>query len=196
MEEDDDYKRPLSISDSVAVGGPEKAQNMNKALMDYKYHITLRCISRQEDFVVSVSDSLKDIHDNWNWIERQLFPKISEISSQMEEGGVQGQEKSIETVIDDFVLSQFDIGSLEQTNASGNQPCYINISIIYLTPPHVHVHVVSSSMSKKRQEIGIKMTEIFAMDSSEILLYCKSFFVILLSRNPNTYTRLLLRRGQ
>ena len=101
-------RRSSGLTTSLIAPGPEMTKPLTKAVGDYKFHIVLKCVVRREEYIISASDDLKDIHENWNWIERQLFPKLLEMTN-TQERVPEGEEIAATVEWDDFLLSQFDI---------------------------------------------------------------------------------------
>ncbi|KAI8822174.1 rab-GTPase-TBC domain-containing protein [Fimicolochytrium jonesii] len=64
----------LSLSNS-----PDAAYR--RSLMEYEFRIILKCPSRKTEYVVAVDETFEKIHTDWNWVEQNLFMKLTELEA-------------------------------------------------------------------------------------------------------------------
>ena len=50
-------------------------------ISNYEYRILMKLDSKKQSFVVAVDDSFPKIRDNWNWIESNMYQKVSDIKA-------------------------------------------------------------------------------------------------------------------
>ncbi|KAJ3103972.1 TBC1 domain member 8B [Phlyctochytrium planicorne] len=100
---------------SVSVSTASKANAaFIKAMNEYEFRILLKCSSKKIEYVVAVDETFEKIHQDWNWVERNLFLKAN-----LEQKGEKIQPAQIEAML----LKQFEEinDEFSDPKASGGQ---------------------------------------------------------------------------
>ncbi|KAJ3026290.1 hypothetical protein HDV00_012031 [Rhizophlyctis rosea] len=140
----------LSLSASSDTG--------RKAYTDYEFRIILRCPSRKADFVVAVDDTFEKIHTDWNWVERNLFLKLSEIDAQ--------RSTLTQDQIDTVLLKQFEELTEEAAGSITNLKPDLRGSLLI----RVQSDPRTAEAQAKIQDMRMQLIQIFPNFEDEVLL--------------------------
>ncbi|KAJ3209806.1 TBC1 domain member 8B [Dinochytrium kinnereticum] len=86
------------VATSNATSGASAA--FIRSINEYEFRILLKCSAKKLDYVIAADDSFEKIHQDWNWVERNLFLKLLD----MEQKGDQLQASQVEAML----LKQFE----------------------------------------------------------------------------------------
>ncbi|KAI8833549.1 rab-GTPase-TBC domain-containing protein [Chytridium lagenaria] len=88
----------VSVSTTTSANGATPA--FIRSINEYEFRILLKCSGKRGDYVVAVDENFEKIHQDWNWVERNLFLKLLD----MEQKGDRMQPSQIESML----LKQFE----------------------------------------------------------------------------------------